>query len=121
MTQDFKQLQVWKLSFELVKDIYKILPSFPKEEMYGINSQLRRAVVSIPNNIAEGTGRKTKRDFCSFLYNALGSCKEVENLLLLSKDFGFINQFKFNELNEKLDHIGKMLTNLIKSMDESVD
>jgi len=119
MPQDFKGLSVWKLSFELVKDIYKILPNFPKEEIYGMNSQLRRAVVSISNNIAEGTGRKTKKDFSSFLYNALGSCKEVENLLLISKDFGYINQFKFNELNEKLDHIGKMLTNLIKSMDEN--
>lgn len=121
MPQDFKGLAVWKLSFEFVKEVYRILPSFPKEELYGMNSQLRRAVISISSNIAEGTGKKSNRDFANFLYISLGSCKEVESLLLLSKDLGYISQTKFNELNEKLDHIGRMLTNLIKSIEAKED
>ncbi len=118
MPQDFKNLEVWKLSYELTKEIYKISKKFPKNERYGMCSQIERASVSIPVNISEGSGRRTKKDFQSFLYNSLGSTKEVECLLLLAKDFNYISQYEFTQLNEKLDHIGRMLTNLIKSLDE---
>lgn len=121
MAQDFKNLEVWKLSYELTKEIYKISKKFPKEERYGMTSQIQRASFSVPVNIAEGSGRRTSNDFRSFLYNALGSCKEVECFLLLAKDFSYISQYEFTQLNEKLDHIGKMLTNLIKSLGDKND
>jgi four helix bundle protein len=118
MPQDFKELNVWKLSYELTKEIYKTSQKFPKEEKFGLTNQIKRASFSIPVNIAEGSGRRTNKDFQSFLHNALGSTKEVECLLLLAKDFNYISQFEFTQLNEKLDHVGRMLTNLIKSLED---
>lgn len=112
--QDFKDLQIWKLAFDLNKTLYKITAKFPKEEFYALTQQLKRASVSISNNIAEGCGRKTNKDFCSFLYNAMGSLKEVENLLLIAKDFSYISQFEFKELDEKLDELGRKLTKFIQ-------
>lgn len=101
MTQDFKNLNIWQTSFQLSKKIYLITRNFPKEELYGITSQLRRATLSIPTNIAEGCGRRTYRDFRSFLYNALGSCLEVENLLIFSKELSYIDETTFNQaINE---------------------
>lgn len=113
---DFKELKVWREAFELAKEIYLITTKFPKDEMYGMTSQIRRATVSISNNIAEGCGRNTSKDFISFLYNSMGSCKEVENLLMLAKELKYIGVDDFNLLNDKVDHIGKMLTQFIKSV-----
>jgi four helix bundle protein len=122
MPQDFKNVEVWKLSFEYALDIYKnVIPSIPKDELYGLSSQLRRAVLSISNNISEGCGRKTQKDFASFLYNALGSTKEVENLLLFSKQLGFISETKHKELNDRLEIIGKKLMNFLKSVEGKID
>ena len=83
--QNYKDLQVWKKSHELTLEIYKVTKSFPKEEIFALVSQLRRASASIPTNIAEGSGRFTKKDFASFLQISLGSAQEVEYLILLSK------------------------------------
>ena len=87
----FRQLSSWQKSRTFVKDIYDLTKSFPKEEIYGLTSQLRRASVSIPTNIAEGAGRKTNPQFSHFLNFALGSAIEVENLLILSNDLKFIS------------------------------
>ena len=81
--QDFKKIFVWQKAFELSKEIYNMTSKFPKEEIYGLTSQIRRASVSISSNIAEGSGRKTKKDFCGFLYYAYGSTKELESQLLI--------------------------------------
>ena len=121
MPQDFKNLEVWKLAYEFTKEIYKITKKFPKEERYAMTSQIQRASYSIPVNIAEGSGRHTNDSFKSFLSNAQGSCKEVECFLMLARDFSYISQFEFTQLNEKLDHIGRMLTNLMKSLGEKND
>lgn len=112
--QDFKDLQIWKLAFDLNKDLYRITAKFPREEIYALTQQLKRASVSISNNIAEGCGRRTNKDFVSFLYNAMGSLKEIENILLIAKDFNYISQFEFKELDEKLDELGRKLTTFIQ-------
>lgn len=116
MVQDFKQLRIWKESFDFGIEVYKtVIPKIPEKDSYGgINSQLQRAVLSISNNIAEGCGRKTNKDFANFLHNAIGSCKEVENLLLFVNKLGYISDDKHKELNDKLDLLGKKLMSFLK-------
>ena len=82
---NFRKLDVWKRSFDLVEEVYRLVRGFPKEEVYGLGGQLRRAVVSISSNIAEGCGRRTSKDFVGFLHNASGSTKEVESQLLVAE------------------------------------
>ena len=90
--RDFKELLVWKKSIHLLETIYNITNAFPKEEIYGLTNQLRRTVVSISSNIAEGSGRRTSKDFVSFLYNSMGSLKEVENQLIITKRLNYITE-----------------------------
>ena len=97
--QDFKNLLVWKKSIKLISDIYKLTALFPSEEKYNLTSQTRRAVVSISNNIAEGCGKYTPKDFANFLQISLGSTCEVENCLLISKELLYLNQADFDILN----------------------
>ena len=111
-----KDLEVWKQSIDFVTAIYNITKSFPKEEIYGLTSQIRRASVSIPSNIAEGAARKNKTEFRQFLYIALGSLTEVETQLIISLKILLLNERKFEELNSKLVSIRKMLIGLIKSL-----
>lgn len=111
-----KKLDAWKLSFEFVKEIYLATEAFPSSEKFGLTSQLRRASVSIPTNIAEGAGRKSKKEFIHFLSIALGSVSEVDTLLLLSRDLKFINAELTDELLMKLDVIGKLIFGLMKSI-----
>ena len=111
--QDFRNLQVWQKSHELALEIYKISKSFPNHELYGIIGQIRRSMVSIPTNIAEGCGRGSDADFKRFIQIAIGSSSETEYLLLLSKDLGYINKEEYNRLNTKINEIKKMLISLI--------
>jgi len=85
-----KELDVWKESMLLAKEVYLLTKGFPKEELYGITSQIRRASVSVPSNIAEGAARSSDKEFIQFLYISLGSISELETQLLLSRDLGFI-------------------------------
>lgn len=114
--QDFKNLKVWKESYDFAIEMYKITSKFPLNEQYGLTQQLRRASTSISANIAEGTGRGSNPDFLRFLYNALGSVKECENFLMMSKDLGYLSTSEFGELNSRSEKIGKMLNSLIKSI-----
>ncbi|MGN6354091.1 MAG: four helix bundle protein [Parafilimonas sp.] len=111
-----KKLDAWKLSFEFVKEIYLVTEVFPSSEKFGLTSQLRRASVSIPTNIAEGAGRKSKKEFINFLSIALGSISEVDTLLLLSRDLKLIQPELTDELLIKLDVIGKLIFGLMKSL-----
>ena len=111
-----KNLEVWKLSVDFVKDIYTLTTNFPDEEKFGIISQLRRAVVSIPTNIAEGAARSTKKELRNFLYIASGSLSEIDTLLTISKELGFIKESQLGALNEKLVKIDIMLDGLIKKL-----
>jgi len=108
-----KDLDVWKESMKLAKNIYSLTSTFPREEIYGLTSQMRRASVSIPSSIAEGAARGSNKDFTRFLYISMGSLSELETQLLLAMDIGFINN---NELDESIQKIKKMLIGLIKSL-----
>ena len=108
-----KDLNVWKEAMGLVKEIYSLTTDFPREEIYGLVSQIRRAAVSIPSNIAEGAARGSHKDFIRFLYIALGSLAELETQLLLSAELGYMNN---NEISGCIDDIRKMLLGLIKSL-----
>ena len=109
-----KDLRVWQQSIELVTSIYMITKTFPKEEMFGLVSQMRRAAVSVPSNIAEGYARGTDRENLHFLRISSGSMSEVETQLLLSWNLGYISQESYDELSENLTSVWKQL-NALKS------
>ena len=111
-----KDLNVWKRAIEFVTILYKITDNLPKYEIYGLTSQLRRASVSIPSNIAEGAARNHDKEFIQFLYIALSSSVEVETQLIISYNLNFITKIELEELTEELDIIGKMIQGLIKSI-----
>ena len=113
---DYKKLKIWKESVDFAVQIYKLTASFPKEEMYGLVDQLRRASVSMPSNIAEGSKRTTKKDFKHFLVIVHGSGAEVETQLLISKELNFINEKKYVEHVAKLDEIMRMIAVFSKSI-----
>ena len=109
-----KDLDVWRKSMDFVTKLYKTTAVFPKEEMYGLSSQMRRAAVSIPSNIAEGAARKSNKEFIQFLHIALGSTVEIETQLIISKNLKFMDDESFLELDRERDEIGRMLFGLIK-------
>jgi four helix bundle protein len=116
-----KDLDVWKLSINFVTSIYKKTSSFPKEEIYGLTSQIRRAAISIPSNIAEGAARRNKTEFRQFLYIALGSAAELDTQLIISCNLNFLTDENQLELTNELTTISKMLQGLIKSLDITND
>lgn len=113
---NLKELKVWQLSRNLVKEIYEITSEFPATEKYGLVSQLRRCSVSIPSNIAEGSGRKTDKDFTQFLNISLGSAFELETLTILCFDVGLINEEQLQNFSNKISEIQKMTHGLIKTL-----
>ena len=115
---NFRQLDVWKKSFDMVEEVYRMTNSFPKREDYGLSQQLRRAIVGISSNIAEGCGRRTSRDFIQFLHNAIGSAKEVENQLMIAERLNYIDEEEASRLIDEMNRIGKMLVGLIRNMRE---
>lgn len=112
----YKKLIVWQKSFTLTLSIYKITSTFPETEKFGLQSQIRRAAVSIPSNIAEGSKRGTAKDFASFLRIALGSGAELETQLLLVRELGYISQSDYSQTDKELTEVLKILTVLIKKM-----
>jgi four helix bundle protein len=107
-----KDLDVWKKSIDLVEKIYQLTSSFPREEIYGLTSQIRRAAVSIASNIAEGAARNGKKEFLKFLYISLGSLSEVETQLIIAKRLAYVKDYDDNELVE----VKRMLIGLINSL-----
>ena len=105
---NYKQLKVWTKSIDLVVDIYKVTAGFPKEEKYGLISQMRRSAVSISSNIAEGAGRNSEKEFCHFLSNAHGSSYELETQVIVSEKLELITQALSNELCGKINEVQKM-------------
>jgi four helix bundle protein len=111
-----KDLDVWRKGVEFVTLIYQSTSPFPKEELYGLTSQIRRSAVSIPSNIAEGAARNHDKEFLQFLYIALASASELETQLIIANNLGFMNNDKSKELMNELNIISKMLQGLIKSV-----
>lgn len=112
--KNFKDLIVWQKGHTLVLQIYKLSKEFPKEELFGLSNQIRRAIVSYTSNIAEGFSRTSYKEKAQFYATALGSLTEVQNQLLIARDLGYISQELFNELEEQLVVINKMTNSLIK-------
>jgi four helix bundle protein len=108
----FKELKVWQKAIDLVTETYLKSAAFPKEELYGLTSQIRRSAVSIPSNIAEGCGRKTNKDFANFLGVALGSAFEFETQLIICRNLQFIPENDFEFLEKEVHHIQNMIIKL---------
>ena len=107
--RDFHKLGIWQRSHQLTLDVYKVSKSFPKDELFGLTSQIRRAASSIPTNIAEGCGRASNKDYAHFLQIAIGSASEIEYELLLAHDLEYINDEAFNKLTSETITIRKMI------------
>ena len=117
MLKNYKELQVWQKGYQLCLQIFKITKKFPKEEQYGLNSQIRRAAVSVPSNIAEGYGRKTTPDYLRSLYIAYGSNCELETQIMLSRDLNYIFLNDSEKLLNEIREVERMLKALIKSLE----
>ena len=113
---DHKDLEVYKRSELFVSEIYKLTSDFPEAEKDGLISQLRRAAVSVPTNISEGSSRKSTKELIQFLYISLGSISEIETLLEISRNLEILNASNFELLNSDLESIKRMLISLIKSL-----
>jgi len=114
--QSYRELDVWKKSMNLVEICYKITCEFPKEELYSLTSQIRRASISIPSNIAEGQSRWSTKEFLRFLSIARGSLSELETQLILAQRLKYIFEDNLNEILKLTDEIGKMISGLRKSL-----
>jgi len=110
--RDFKKFEVWQLSHQLTLKIYTSTKNFPKEEMFGLTSQIRRSFASIGYNISEGNGRNSDKKFANFINIALGSSNEAENQLILAKDLDYINENEYQNLSEELTLLKKKLVTL---------
>ena len=107
-----QKLEAWIKALELVIEVYKRTESFPKEERFGLTSQIRRASVSIPANIAEGAGRFSRKEFAYFLSNSQGSASELETELEIAYRLGYLNRENFSRLVAQLERIGRLITGL---------
>lgn len=116
MLKSYRELKVWQKAHELVLKVYKETKNFPKDERFALVSQLRRAVVSIPANIAEGYGRKHTKEYIQMLYIAQGSLEETKYYLFLSKDLNYLKENIYILLFELTEEIGRMLRGLINSL-----
>ena len=112
----YRDLKVWRLAMELAEDAYKICAEFPKHEVYGLTSQLQRAAVSIPSNIAEGQARNSNKEFNHFLGIARGSLAELETQIMLAQRLNYLTEEKLNPALDKAEEIGKMLKGLQKTI-----
>lgn len=118
VAHSFKDLMIWQKAVVLVGEIYRLTKKFPKEELYGLVSQIRRSAISVPSNIAEGFVRKHNKEFMQFLNIALGSLAELETQLILSKELLFISQNDIKNLEDDIDHLGRMITKFRQTLSD---
>ena len=114
--RDFRELKVWEKSHHLALGVYKATAKFPKDELYGLTSQIRRACVSVPANIAEGCGRNGHPEFARFLQIAMGSASELEYHLLISHDLGLLTDTEHKQLTQETTEVKRMLTSSIQKL-----
>jgi four helix bundle protein len=119
-SSSYKDLIAWQKSIKLVTTIYSVTKSFPAEEKFGIISQLNRAAVSVPSNIAEGWGRESSKSYLQFLRTSRGSLMELETLLLISKNLNYISESTHKDTIAQLEETGKILQGLIKSVQQKI-
>ncbi|WP_419805849.1 four helix bundle protein [Terriglobus sp.] len=112
MPRAFRELDVWHVAMELATEIYKVSEAFPKHELYGLTSQIRRCAVSVPSNIAEGSQRATSRDYANFITIAKGSTAELETQLILALRLGYLNESTFQHVEGLSFRVARMLSKL---------
>ncbi|MBU9888670.1 MAG: four helix bundle protein [Candidatus Omnitrophica bacterium] len=120
METGFKKLLVWQKAYQLALNIYRELKAFPKEEQFGLISQMRRAILSVPANIAEGYERGSRKDYIHFLRIAKGSLSETETYLMFSRDLGYVTGSCYAELEKQRSETGRLLNGLIRSLSQGV-
>lgn len=118
MLKSFRELKVWQKSYDLCLEIFRITKKFPGEERYVLSSQMRKSALSIPSNIAEGYGRKTRADYIRILYIAYGSACELDTQISLSGDLNYIQGSQLEKLQEEISEVGMMLRALIRALDK---
>jgi len=118
---DYRKYIVWQKSHELVLAMYKVTATYPRSEQFNLISQINRACLSIPTNIAEGCGRETQKELIRYLYISSGSAHELEYLILVSKDLHFIPEDLYFKLNSDINEIKKMVAALIRKVAETVN
>jgi four helix bundle protein len=117
MGKTYEDLDAWKEAIHLAVQVYQVTRGFPKDEIFGITSQIRRASLSVSSNIAEGAGRRSKKDFSHFVHIALGSLNEVESLLTICCRLDLISHERFSELQESAGKVGRLIGGLIRYLD----
>ena len=118
MMHNFSKLNIWLDAIVLAKEVYKVTSNYPKEEKFGLVSQINRCSVSVPSNIAEGSSRSSNKEFSYFIKVALGSLFELETQLILSNEFGILAAEDFDNLIDKIIKLQKMLTNFLTSLEQ---
>lgn len=118
--RNYKELQVWERSHKLTLEVYRLTKYFPKEELFGLVSQMRRCAVSIPANIAEGCGKNSEKDLLRFLQISLGSLMELDYYIILAKDLEYISNDKSSQMSEELTQLRKMLITFMKKVGASI-
>ena len=116
MADNYRDLIAWRKATQLALDIYRLTQSFPKEELYGITSQMRRAAVSVASNVAEGKGRYSRKEFIQFLYRARGSLLELETQLFIAQQLHYLEPSSFHKIDGQAKELGRILNGLTKSI-----
>ena len=116
--QSYKQLIAWQKGIDLVTEVYRVTRTFPRDELYGLTNQLRRAAVSVPSNIAEGQGRLSRGEFRQFLGHARGSVFELESQILIARNLKYLNEKDSESLLLRVTEVGRVLNGLLKSLEE---
>ncbi|MBI4711623.1 MAG: four helix bundle protein [Candidatus Omnitrophica bacterium] len=114
--KSFKDLLIWQKGIEIVKSVYELTRRFPKEETYGLTSQIRRAAVSLPANVAEGFKRYFPKEYRHFLLIALGSAAELETEIIISCELSYLSKEELEAVSEKIDHFSRMISSLLKKL-----
>jgi len=120
VSTDYKELAAWKQAMELVKEIYRCTRSFPREELFGLRSQMQRAAVSVPSNIAEGKGRYSRKELVQFLYKARGSLMELETQVYIARDLGYVDDCTGRGLSTKVLEVARILNGLINRFQQEI-
>ena len=120
MAESYRDIKAWQKSMALVTEVYRVTSNFPRQEMYGLAGQVRKASTSVPSNIAEGKGRQTKKDYLQFLYRARGSSLEVQTQLEIARNLEFLDDATFAKIIEQAAEAGRVLNGLITNVERQI-
>jgi four helix bundle protein len=120
MSTDYKELTAWRRSMDLVREVYRSTRSFPREELFGLSSQMRRAAVSVPSNIAEGKGRYSRKELIQFLYKARGSLMELETQTIIARDLDYLTEKTSQTLSTRTLEVTRILNGLINHFQQEL-